>query len=143
MVSRKVGLWERKDMGVGLTCVICGKKFIGASKSGKYCSSTCKQIGLKRVQAEWREKRKITLKPIKCKACGKKFTPINARSAYCSRSCYENEKRKRACERAKNRRNEIRKIKINKSNQQMITEIALEARKAGMSYGQYVAKYGE
>ena len=73
-----------------------------------------------------------------CHICGKRFIGYNA-TKYCGLEC------SRVANRDRNKRfhenEKVRKRKAN-SNETAIVDIAVEARKAGMSYGQYVAKMG-
>lgn len=68
-----------------------------------------------------------------CKQCSKKFEPNSCKQIFCGDICrrryYSIERDKLAAERA---------AKKNLS----LTDIAIEARKAGMTYGEYVAKNG-
>jgi hypothetical protein len=81
------------------------------------------------------------LESMECFWCGKKFTPTYHNVVCCSEEC----KKKRL-----NAQDKARREKFNsknkapekqKTNHEKIAEIAIEARKQGMSYGQYVAKY--
>lgn len=70
-----------------------------------------------------------------CKNCGNQFLTMRHNKAYCSEECKNAKRRKReAAEREKNGKKKHK----NKS----LRELAVEARKHGMSYGQYVAMKG-
>ena len=75
----------------------------------------------------------------KC-ACGKLFTVIYSNTRYCSDECREESKRMRYRETC-SVNNEIKRAerKARKNKQKSISNIAAEAKKAGMSYGEYVA----
>ena len=78
------------------------------------------------------------IKPINCKVCGKEFMPQSHLSKCCSDECkIENNKLN-----SRKKYAEMQSIKKsnNKSKKLTVTEIAVLARKAGMTYGQYVAK---
>lgn len=73
----------------------------------------------------------------KCPVCGKEFSYDTRRhKIYCSSDCrlkfYDEQKKKSNQEQSKRK-------KKKKSNMKSIQQIAVEARNAGMSYGEYVA----
>lgn len=67
-------------------------------------------------------------KPRLCKWCGKYYIPEVNGQLYCKPECYD-----------KSYEYRHQSKKKNKSNAQEIAEIDAAARKAGMSYGKYVA----
>ena len=71
----------------------------------------------------------------KCALCGTEFTTTTPRKIYCNEMC-----RRKVCSsnQTERRRNERKPKKKNKS----LRELTVEARKHGMSYGQYVAMKG-
>ena len=76
---------------------------------------------------------------INCAICGKLFVAKNGNAKYCSKKCsdagaMENYYKKKA--------SKEQAAKKQRKKPLSITEIAVAARKAGMSYGQYVAKMG-
>lgn len=77
----------------------------------------------------------------KCAYCGKEFTGLHSRR-YCSEECkklgYTERLRKEAEKKKQNRKKPARKK--GKPNQEII-DIAVLARQAGMTYGQYVAQF--
>ena len=75
----------------------------------------------------------IKFEPIKCKWCGKEFVPASCKNVFCSKECGYLHKK----EVDKNRRKKVKEKK--KSNQELIIDVAREAKAHGMSYGQYVA----
>lgn len=78
-----------------------------------------------------------------CVICGKLFVARTVNGKYCSEECQTEGLRRRT--RNNWRDNEAKKKEIRKSKkkrQKELVDIAVEARKAGMSYGQYVAKMG-
>ena len=78
-----------------------------------------------------------------CAVCGREFEKIKNRQTICSDECRELRKKENVT-RAWNKRKfkaEIKKRKAT-SNIKSISEIQKEARKAGMSYGEYVARNG-
>ena len=81
----------------------------------------------------------------KCCICGKEFEKSVANSKYCSDECRKvglSNNVKNFHERKMQQELEQRKKrKRQKNNRDKITEIAIAARKEGLTYGQYVAKY--
>ena len=89
-------------------------------------------------------KKKKPLEKKKCVICGTEFMPIKGTQLCCSKECrakrdvqikelwYEEQRKKKDAEN--------RKL-IPKSNYEEIVDVAIAARKEGLSYGQYVAKY--
>ncbi|MCI5874476.1 MAG: hypothetical protein PUJ55_10890 [Clostridiales bacterium] len=85
----------------------------------------------------------------KCLICGKSLDGTNRRK-YCSDKCSDKaskqnekswKKREREAERTEKKAQEQRRrVKPEKKNS--IVDVAIAARKAGMSYGQYVGKMG-
>ena len=75
------------------------------------------------------------MEPKKCKVCEKIFTPRVASQTCCSKECSEI-----SCKQAtKAYHDNKREERIRRKNpNQALVEYAVEARKLGMSYGQYV-----
>lgn len=71
----------------------------------------------------------------KCKYCGKEFNSTKNDRRYCSDEC----RKKSQLEMSKKRR---KGAHIKKPNAAVV-DIAVKAREAGMTYGQYVAKMGD
>lgn len=70
-----------------------------------------------------------------CVVCGKKFQPVARTQIYCSKVCAKKRDRELRRERELAQREEKKKSNA-------LIDIAVAARREGMSYGQYVAKYG-
>lgn len=79
----------------------------------------------------------------KCVVCGNKFTATRPNSKYCSDECRDEGRRKltKANDKAKRER-EREARKARKNSQKSLVEIAVAAKKAGMNYGEYVARMG-
>ena len=86
-----------------------------------------------------------------CAYCGKTFVAKSPTTLYCSHDCYNATRRKSYRFReSKEELEEIRragesytpKPKKKKKSGKTIAEVCREAREYGMSYGQYVARYG-
>lgn len=73
---------------------------------------------------------------VKCKICGKEFTAKTKRRQLCGKECVRINA-KNNFKNLEERRKEERKQK--KEKKSTITEIAVKAKQAGMSYGQYTA----
>lgn len=81
----------------------------------------------------------------KCRYCGTEFVAIRDNNYCCSPSCSSKYSRKstyREIEEYDKEQFEKMRKKRPMKPKQSITEIAVAARKAGMTYGQYVAKMG-
>ena len=76
---------------------------------------------------------------VSCKICGKQFTANTVRKMLCSEECKRENRIRKATEYNK----KIKEIKENakkeKEQRETIVDIAVEAKKAGMTYGQYTA----
>lgn len=76
---------------------------------------------------------------VTCKICGKEFIANSNQRSLCSDKCKEENKLRIARERALKREKENNMEKYHKENRKAIVDLAVEARKAGMTYGQYTA----
>ena len=82
--------------------------------------------------------------------CGAEFVVTQHNKRYCCDSCKKIVEKKRSVLYSRNgyqRQKERMLLQLNqkaekRKAQDKLKEIAIEARNAGMSYGQYVAKYG-
>ena len=113
-------------------CLYCGKEFkIQLRSNEKYCSADCRKL-----YHRYKDK-----PPKYCAVCGKEF---KGRSYYyCSDEC----RQKVIEQRQKNRnRNEHKKVEVKpkkrKKLKYTIEQVQKLARAEGLSYGQFVAKYG-
>lgn len=79
---------------------------------------------------------------IKCVICGRLFTTSHSRQRTCSEEC-KKELHRRNVESYQQKQLEESKARVTSyESQQELIDIAVLAKQAGMSYGQYVAKYG-
>lgn len=112
-------------MATIIKCPMCGKEF-EKTNAQKFCSATCR----KRYNTEKARKKYYTsVKIFECGWCGL-FFQSGKKEEYCCEECRqkgENRKRSRG-----------RKSK----NTLSLEAIAVAAHKEGLTYGQYVAKYG-
>ncbi len=116
-------------------CVICGKPFDG-SRNKKYCSHECA------LKAR-RETHKRQLKErggrnvgdiITCPTCGKNFLYSSGHKKYCCVECKNKAQKMRTDEAAPAR--------PRKKRAKTIVDIIRAAKAEGLSYGEYVSKYG-
>lgn len=108
-------------------CPYCGEEFVARNNSQKFCSKACssKTYQVKRKQEIYDQvfnKRKYT-----CQWCGKEFGS-NIPREFCNYNCQVAYERKRKKDSIKNAKELV-----------TINELA---RKEGLTYGQYMAKYG-
>lgn len=114
-----------------MKCINCGKTFKMKFRSNeKYCSTECRKDFYKKKKAR------------KCVICGAKLE--GRQMKYCSAKCknknlmiYTTAQRKEDFEAMK-----PKAPKPRKKPRMSIDEIIVMANKEGLSYGQYVAKYG-
>lgn len=78
--------------------------------------------------------------PRVCGICGAKFTPTVSNQLYCSKEC-SNKARIRSTINNRKKRKELR-LTLDKTSMS-IGYICIQAKKHGMSYGQYVAQMKE
>ena len=106
-------------------CLVCGDEFeVPTTRNGakrKYCSAECRYKAQRKAAAN-----KIYYS---CEWCGKPL-PENSTEKYCSEECRNKAKSNSAKKRG-------RKKKV-----RSITEIIKLAQAEGLTYGQYVSKYG-
>lgn len=102
-------------------CPVCNKAFIGAN-SATYCSAKCRKTAAKK-----RKQKEIAERRLTCAYCGAVFQSAKKRK-YCE-LCQEKDRRKR-------KPRERVKPKL------YIEDIAKLSRGEGLSYGEYVKKYG-
>lgn len=142
MPKKKTQLEMRK-------CVICGKEFMPKIRTNVCCSEECKKEREKQKSKEWYRVNVKEKKPEKgiCVVCGKKFAQKKVTQKCCSDECRhtltiqrQNAYFKEKYAREKAERKEKQK-QIPKTNHEKIADIAIAARKEGLTYGQYVAKY--
>ena len=114
-------------MATIMECPVCGNEFEKAGAK-KFCSAKCRKA---RNKENIRKNHQVYKSPkrFECGWCGL-FFESKKKEDYCCEECRqkgENRKRSRG-----------RRTK----NTLSIDAIAVAARKEGLSYGQYVAKYG-
>lgn len=100
-------------------CPECGKEFERTYNAQRFCSAECRQKY---------SNKKSTLFHLNCAWCGKAFT-YDRKKRYCSEECKLI---------ANNKKKPIKR----KAPSMTAGEIGAMARQEGLSYGQFVAKYG-
>lgn len=90
-----------------MTCIICGKKFLGYKKTQRYCSDECKATGNRKTARERMSRLKGMEEPIgmdengnhiyrrQCIHCGKIFLTDRMLRVYCDDSCKHAEQMER------------------------------------------------
>lgn len=77
----------------------------------------------------------------KCAICSRRYTTTRANKKYCSTKCADiGEKRAAKKNSTKQESKKVIAQKKREERRKAIIDIAVEAKKHGMSYGQYVAK---
>lgn len=132
-------------------CEICGKEFVPKSAVQKLCSNECRAISnsnrakeRKRLIAEGKYVYpKHELHKVVCIECGKEFeTDRRASCCYCSDECRKiafNRQQRERYERDFERQKKQKAEKPKKPRKGSLMRAEREARKKGMSYGQYKA----
>ena len=104
-----------------INCKMCGDEFTRTSNSNKYCDK-CK----KRIKERKKAKKIYTCQ---CKNCGKIFDS-KTKKDYCNTACEESY-------------NQINKpVAKTVNGGKSLDEMAKLCRMEGLSYGQYLTKYG-
>ena len=125
---------------INTNCEVCGEKFVTQNVRKVCCSNKCNQ-------KKWRD-RKVAHKVGKCVICQKEFVKRNGSQVCCGVECrkeYERAQQKIRNQKWKakqqEKQKEMQKQANAKTNHETIAEIAIAAKKEGLSYGQYVVKY--
>ena len=105
-------------MAKTMKCPTCGKEFKPFRNAQKYCSVICRE--------KYYSRKKATMQTYECSWCGLSFETEH--------------KRKYCCEDCRMRANYRKSRK--KKNAVELAGIENLARKEGLTYGKYVAKYG-
>jgi hypothetical protein len=123
-------------------CRICGKLFNANVSNRKTCSQECADIRRRqyideqnaRARAATRERLGTKI----CAICGKEFAPNHPAKMCCSPEC----QRERDRDLVRSKRKYKGTKQKNKSSEEQIIDINAKAKAMGLSYGQYVARYG-
>lgn len=119
-------------------CVICGKEFMPKESRHICCSDECGRIRKNQKSLAWQHEHKKPIKEFEfiCLACGKTFVTNKPNQKTCNAECKSIYSKSIHSKSVKKEKVEIKEPK---SNYEEIVDIAIEARKHGMSYGKYVA----
>jgi hypothetical protein len=125
-------------------CSECGRPYISNVASKLTCSKECSEIRrLRKVEEKNARARAATRERIGikiCLTCGKDFSPNHPSKVCCSPECQRERERKLAREGWRSMgQTAARKPK---STEKQIIDINAKAKAMGLSYGQYVARYG-
>ena len=139
-----------------MKCLRCGKEFEPTNNKNTYCMD-CRAEHKKEYLQAWRQGKvqKKEMREVKCAICGKVFMSSRFDAKYCGNECYNTGRKAIAREWQKKRYAELKKereqvkestkkpnyMKRNPAISQL-SMIQREAEKLNMSYGQYVALYG-
>ncbi len=121
-------------------CKHCGKFYMPTHQSNKYCSEECrytaKKIKIKENNKKAYAKMKKPTLQKKCLVCRKKFKTVRSDVVTCSPFCQKIRRQEQRKEREQIKKEE-EKRKANQPKPMSIAEFDREARKMGMTYGQY------
>ena len=110
-----------------MKCMICGEESGGRRQ---ICSEECRA---KRRRRLYIENAKTSLFIRECAVCGKEFTTNNPLKDTCNKKC---------AMKYANRNAKPKRIKQIEQPKLSIAEVNAEARKQGLTYGQYVLRRG-
>ncbi len=121
-------------------CIICHKEFETTQPSTKTCGDReCLRKRNNEIMAKWQRRHRAETKEIFktfCPECGKPFETSNATKIYCCSDCQiAHNSRKKYQRRTKPKA----PAKRNRTSHQELVDASMEARAAGLSYGQWQA----
>ena len=124
-IARKIANSEqnriRKKKERQETCEYCGKEFTTTHNSQKYCTVECRDKA--------RHNKRLGTRVFECEFCGELFE-ADAKRRFCTVEC------RRKAERKKKKQTKPKKPKLS------LEQVAKLSREEGLSYGEYVKKYG-
>lgn len=138
-----------------MKCLRCGKEFEPTNNKNTYCMD-CRAEHKREYLKDWRQgnSRKKEIREVKCAICGKVFMSSRFDAKYCGNECYDAGRKAITREWQKKRNAEIKRDHElakaaekqsngkSKSKVSQLSMIQREAEKLNMTYGQYVALYG-
>lgn len=146
----------KKELLKEKKCEECGKLFMPKTSQQVTCSEACRKIRARRAAREWaathKQERKRTPREPKtykkvCEVCGKEYTCKNPRQKYCGEQCSKDALRKqitfrsaRMHEMERDRKRMEKREKRVQTSHQSLVDASVEARAAGMTYGQWQAR---
>lgn len=130
---------ERSEVEFTKTCRYCGKEYISKRSFGLYCSTECKN----RARYELiQESQNGLSRQATCPVCGKTFLKSGEHRKYCSSECQLIGSDKIKIKELRSCRQMKKKEKKRPQPDMTLEEAAVAARKAGMSYGKWMALHG-
>lgn len=135
-------------------CVECGKTFMPRTSQQVTCGKDCRKIRAKKAARKWQAehkkepapKEKKTYQKI-CLICHKEYTCKNPRQKYCGEACarvaaadQQMTNSYRVREMARERKREEQRQRRIQASHEALADAAVEARAAGMTYGQWQAR---
>lgn len=111
-------------------CITCGKEYMPNNTCQKHCSDECSKNHYLEGLRERNKNREFT-----CEWCGAKFTS-DSKKKYCCHKCAKAANNYRGKSKNKPKKTERKKPMLT------IEQVALLSRQEGISYGEYVKKYG-
>lgn len=135
-------------------CVECGKTFMPRTSQQVTCGTDCRKIRAKKAARKWQAehkkepapKEKKTYQKI-CLICHKEYTCKNPRQKYCGEACarvaaadQQMTNSYRVREMARERKREEQRQRRIQTSHESLVDASMEARAAGMSYGQWQAR---
>ena len=153
--KRNYSLKQRETEGnITATCPVCGKSFTQRKYTQIYCSPECSHSNDLKRRRELYNKDKQPQDKV-CPVCGKKFSTTNSSKVYCSEECYHSNNNKRSklhkkitnsTTEKKKKVSEKQKIlnakKAAEEGHKLRMQRQAEAKKLGLTYGQYLARKG-
>ena len=126
------------------TCTECGRPFVTNKTIKLTCSEECAAARRKKYaenkNAKARAATRERLGTRFCVVCGNEFAVNHPAKICCSPECQRERDRERV--RISNRSIQQKTAKKAKSSEKAINDINAKAKAMGLSYGQYVARYG-
>lgn len=116
-------------------CADCGKTFLAKNTKRIYCDDC--GIARHREAARLRQQQQRTIYEKTCPTCGKTFQTQHYNTKYCSTEC---------AMKARMAKEYVSRPKVKeapKPKKTNIREVVAEAERLGLTYGQYVARFGK
>lgn len=146
--------YKKKEPLKEKKCEECGKLFTPRTQQQVTCSEECRKIRGRRAAKEWAATHKKERKPKEpktyqkiCEICGKEYICKNPRQKYCGDACARSASASqqrtngyRVREMERERKRAEKRAKRIQTSHEALADAAVEARAAGMTYGQWQAR---